>query len=242
MPSRATPSPDVRIVEHADPDALAGALAESVAASLAEAVAARGIATLVVPGGRTPVALFRALSGIALPWSSVMVTLTDERRVPADDAQSNARLVHTYLLAGAARAARFLPLASAPDGDTVQATRSCCRRLAGLPRPYDVVILGMGGDGHTASLFPGRLPGGPDADCAAVTAPAAPTGRLTQTTARLAATRRLIVYFTGRDKRVVFDHALADTGAVRPLPIAAVARRADCPVELYWADTPGGSP
>ncbi|MQM39034.1 hypothetical protein KBTX_03055 [wastewater metagenome] len=240
MPSRVAPSPDVRIVEHADPDALAVALAESVAASLTEAVAARGVATLVVPGGRTPVALFRALSRIELPWSSVMVTLTDERRVPADDPQSNAHLVHTHLLAGAARAARFVPLAGDPGGDAAQATRSCCKRLAGLPRPYDVVILGMGGDGHTASLFPGRFPGGPDADCAAVTAPVAPEGRLSQSAARLAATRRLIVYFTGHDKRAVFDQALADAGTTKPLPIAAVARQADCPVELYWADTPGG--
>ncbi|MQM39087.1 6-phosphogluconolactonase [wastewater metagenome] len=241
MPSRTAPTPDVRVAEHPDPDALADALAQSVATSLTEAIEARGLATLVVPGGRTPVALFRALARIELPWSSVMVTLTDERRVPADDPQSNAQLVRTHLLTGAARAARFVPLASDPGGDAAQATRSCSKRLAGLPRPYDVVILGMGGDGHTASLFPGRVPGGPDADCAAVTAPVAPEGRLTQSATRLAATRRLIVYFTGRDKRAVFDDALAETGTAKPLPIAAVARQADCPVELYWADTREGS-
>ena len=106
-----------------------------VAEYLSTAVQRDGGATLVVSGGRTPVALFQRLSDSDLPWSRVTVTLADERWVPTDSPASNENLLRTHLLVGRAAAARFIPLkssaASARGGQ-----EGLCRRLAGLPRLF----------------------------------------------------------------------------------------------------------
>ena len=119
-----------------------------------EAIEARGAALLVVSGGTTPVRYFHALSSQPIDWSRVAVTLADERRVPDDDPRSNARLVREALLRDLARGAQFSPLAdSRLDEDHELAAANA--RIATLPSPADLVVLGMGEDGHTASWFPG---------------------------------------------------------------------------------------
>src|SRR6201996_2860013 len=129
--------------EFADGEELAQGLADWTAERLREAIAARGVALLIVSGGRSPALFFDRLSNLDLEWSRVAITLADERRVADDSPRSNARLVRERLLQNRARAASFTPLADVRlPADQELAAASA--RVANLPAPADVVILGMG--------------------------------------------------------------------------------------------------
>lgn len=128
-------------------------LAVEIARHLQAAIASRDQATLAVSGGKTPLPLFARLSRSDIEWDKVTVTLVDERWVPEQHPDSNARLVKTGLLKGRARYARFLGLMTGA-ADPFTAEEQLDRRLGELPLPLDVVVLGMGEDGHTASYFP----------------------------------------------------------------------------------------
>jgi 6-phosphogluconolactonase len=204
--------------------ALAEALARDVAEELERAIAARGKATLAVSGGATPKLFFEKLSEAAIPWARVIVTLVDERQVPETSERSNARLVRTHLLKNRAAAARFVPLAGNPEAGT-------------LP-PFDVTVLGMGNDGHTASFFPGgdRLAEALDRNSGkrliAITAPGAGEPRLTFTLPVLEQAGRLKLHIEGAEKRQVLKKALGE-GAAEEMPVRAVLR-SEAPVTLYW--------
>ncbi len=222
-----------------DTGELAGDLARSIAGSLGEAVAARGEASLVVSGGRTPRALFQRLSALALPWESVWITLADERWVAPGNPDSNETLVRETLLAGPAAAARFVGLKV--DGEDPEAsTRRCAAALSDLPRPFDVVLLGMGDDGHTASLFPGCELVAPAADrhgrptCAAVRPPTAPHPRMSLTPAALLDSRRIVLLFTGNGKWAVYQKA-REQGPSDELPVRHALHQEEVPVDVYWA-------
>lgn len=231
-----------------DAQTLAVALADHVALLLGEAVSARGAASLVVSGGSSPTAFFDALSQKELPWGAVFVTLADERWVDADSADSNEHLVRTHLLVGAASAARFVPLKTeaASPADSLGGTTL---RLDALPTPFDVVVLGIGDDGHTASLFPDAkdLSAALDLDASpcvlAVVPPAAPYERITMNLACLLSSRQIVVLLLGKGKKSTFDAAIAlasdasaaELGARRLAhPIAAVVHQTKVPVDVYW--------
>ena len=135
-----------------NPATMAEGLAISVAAQLNQAIASQGVATLVVSGGRSPVAFFESLVKQPVDWSKVVVSLADERWVPVEHADSNAGLLKKHLLQGPAAKARFVGLYNAA-ATVERAALEADQGLAELP-PIDVLILGMGDDGHTASLFP----------------------------------------------------------------------------------------
>ena len=143
----------MNMVEFENTSALDIELAEKVAALLAADIQARGKASLVVSGGRTPMGFFHLLSQQLLDWSSVTVTLADERWVDADHQDSNEKLVRENLLINEAHQAQFISLKSAAK-NAVDAESECEQALASAGQ-FTVVILGMGDDGHTASLFPG---------------------------------------------------------------------------------------
>ncbi|WP_027168372.1 6-phosphogluconolactonase [Mesorhizobium sp. WSM3224] len=221
----------------ADRQDLATALAAEIADRLTGAIAERGTALLAVSGGTTPAKLFAALSTTPIAWDKVTVTLVDERFVPPSSPRSNAGLVAANLLQNKAAAARFVPLyheaASIED-----AAAADSEALRALPWPLDVVILGMGGDGHTASFFPdaGNLEELLDPTSHRIVLPvhAASGGepRLTLSMARIVAAGFAALHIEGQDKRAAFDGAMGP-GAKKP--IRRVLEAAPRPIEVFWA-------
>src|SRR6202050_3108203 len=223
----------------ADAETVSRRLATHIAATLAAAVAARGLASLVVSGGRSPVRMFEILRAQPLDWSRVCIALADERWVSPDDAASNERLVRDVLLKDHAASARFLGLkngAPTPDLGAVSAWETFAR----VPRPFDAVILGMGDDGHTASLFP-RSPNLPSAlnlasaaGCIGMWSPVAPQARLSLNLTALLDSRRIVVLITGEAKRRTLEAASAP-GPIEDMPIRAVLRQSRTPVDVMWS-------
>ena len=219
-------------------EALDAALANDVALALSEAVRARREATLALSGGSTPHGVLALLGARELPWDRVRVTLVDDRWVPTDHADSNERMVHEKLLRGPASAASFVSLHTPADHPR-DAVVTIEERL-GAFRTFDYLMLGMGPDGHFASLFPGagNLAAGlsldGDAACIAVDPPLAPHARISMTLPRIADTRRLVLHLTGEEKRAVFEQALEGRDA-RALPIAAVIGLPAPPLNVFWA-------
>jgi len=231
---------DLRKEFFTDRTALTTALADAVCERLDRAISSRGRATLAVSGGSTPKPLFEALSRRELAWEKVTVLLVDERWVAADDPASNEHLVRTSLLQNRAAAANFIPMRSAaaqPREDEA----ACSERLRPL-FPLDLILLGMGSDGHTASLFPGTdrldqamaLERGKKKICMAIRPPAAPHERMTLTLAAILDSREIFIHIVGVGKKAVLEKALAH-GPAEDMPIRAIVRQEQVPVTVFWA-------
>ncbi|MBX3485251.1 6-phosphogluconolactonase [Phenylobacterium sp.] len=209
--------------------ALSEAAAHAVEAQLVAALRTRGRAGLVGTGGRSPGPVYDRLRDAALDWSRVIVTLSDERCVEPDDPAANIRLLRERLLAGPARRAHLLPLWPAPDPAALAAIQ-----------PFDAVMLGMGEDGHVASL----IPGDPGLDDAMSTAdllrnvPAGlgkpPVARITLTLSALLNARAVFLLVAGEAKREVVRRAQAG----EDLPVARLLSQTRTPVRIFW--TPDG--
>jgi 6-phosphogluconolactonase len=222
-----------------DAAALADRLADDIAASLSRAIVERGLASLVVSGGNSPVRLFQTLRTRPLDWSRVCVALADERWVDPTGAGSNEKLVRDNLLQDAAAAARFVGLKNAAASPDLGAA-SAWETFARVPRPFDVTVLGMGDDGHTASLFP-RSPNLPKAldpsaaaACIGMRAPTEPHARLSLNLSALLDSRLVYILILGEPKRRTFT-AASGPGPVEDMPVRAVLRQDRTPVEVVWA-------
>lgn len=214
-------------------EALAAAIIERLRAALAE----RGAASLVVSGGKSPVPLFARLRIADLDWSKVWITLADERWVDPSSPDSNQHLLREHLLRDAAAAARFVPLKS-PFAQVTDGLAASTAALAAVPRPFDVVVLGMGEDGHTASLFPGAeglaaaLALDNPAPLAAITPLTAPHPRITLTLAALLDARCLMLPLSGAAKLAVYQQARG-TPDTQQWPISVVLSQLQTPVEVW---------
>ena len=221
-------------------------LAQDIAQRLAAAIQARGLAVLSVSGGKSPVALFEALRVIDIDWSRVRITLVDERCVPCSHPDSNALLVQTHLLQDLAAKAQLVFMvtsATEPLGAPTEQARAAGMALssAGIA---DVLVLGMGADGHTASLFP-EAPNLADAldmgnmqTCVAMALknpPAnAPYARITQTLAQILSARHIVLPLTGTDKLNTLQQAWEQ--ATPALPISFVLQQTQTPVAIWLAN------
>jgi 6-phosphogluconolactonase len=210
------------------------ALAAELSRTLQEALSMRGRASLVVSGGRTPRHVFQHLRDCDLDWAHTTVTLSDERWVPAGHHDSNEGLVRTQLLTGPAAAATFIPLYGGES--TPEAGRAASEaRLAAIPRPFDAVYLGLGGDGHIASLFPGD----PSLDakgrlCVAVPGTGARAARLTLAASTILDARQLYLLFSSSEKHAVYGQAKRP-GPVGEIPLRLVLSQERTPVTVLCA-------
>ena len=226
-----------------DADALADGAAARIRTALEAGIAERGAASFVASGGRTPAAAFQRLAAAPLAWNKVSVTLSDERWVSGDHDASNEKMIRRELFQGEAAAASFVSLTT-EDEDPKTAEGAIHDRLLAMPLPFDVVLLGMGGDGHTASLFPhasalpAALDRGAPSLAMAVTPdplpPEAPFSRMTMTLNALLKARLIMILISGQGKRDVYETALGD-GPVEDMPVRAVLRQNETPIEVFWA-------
>ncbi len=204
-------------------ESLAQRLSVNVGSSLRQAIAGSGKAVLAVSGGTTPQKFFAHLSQQKINWSQVTITLIDERQVDETSPRSNAALVKAVLMQNEAAAAFFVPLYQNPAAADLS--------------NFDVAILGMGDDGHTASLFPGgdtlsQALSDSAPPLMAISAPGAGEPRITFSLQKILSSREIILHIQGVDKAATLEKALGQ-GDVLEMPVRAVLRSSK-QVEVYW--------
>lgn len=204
---------------------------------LEPALNATAHASLVVSGGSTPAETYERLSKAALDWARVHVVPSDERWVEPIYDDSNERMLGESLLVGKAEEAQLVSLYR--QGMTpAAASEALDRELRDIPLPFTAVVLGMGVDGHFASLFPdaGNLAEGLDPDgaryCLPVDTAASPHPRLTLTLAALLNSREIILLFYGDAKRKVYEDAKSPDSK---LPVSRLLHQDRTPVRVVWA-------
>lgn len=225
--------------DYEDADELAEAVAGDVAFIIESAIDARGSAVVALAGGSTPVPILEKLAETKLDWKRVMIVPTDDRLVPLGDPLSNATMLAKIFLP---KGARVIPLISEKAEDYRLAGSAAAARLDDLHWPLDLVWLGVGADGHCASIFTG-----PDYDDA-LNAPTArkavgvmpdplpedaPVARVTLTRSAIQSAKTLIIVFRGEDKQVMLERAIKD-GDLSPLPVGRVLAGLETPIDIHW--------
>ncbi len=217
------------------------ALADEIVARLQDDVAAQGAASFVASGGTTPGPLFDMLSERDAPWAKVWVTLSDERWIAPSEDGSNEKLIRTRLLRAKAAAAHLVPMKT-DDASPNGAETKVSAALAAMPRPFTVTLLGMGDDGHTASLFPNAPElkaaldvNGPALARAVHAQDGAVTGeRLSLTLRAVLDSKWIVILIKGEAKLVTYRNALSGTD-VSAMPVRAVLQQSQTPVQVFWA-------
>jgi 6-phosphogluconolactonase len=223
--------------DYEDGEELAEAVAGDVGFIIESAIDARGSAVIALAGGKTPVPILKRLAEAKIDWKRVTIIPTDERIVALDDPLSNVRMLASIFLA---KGARVVPIISEKAADYKLAGSAAASRLGDFHWPPDLVWLGVGSDGHTASIFTG-----PDLDDA-LNSPAhavgvmpdpmprdAPVARVTLTRTAIQSAKSLIIVVTGNDKRALLEQAIKD-GDSSPLPVGRVLAGLETPVDIHW--------
>lgn len=202
------------------------------------AIQKRGQAFIALSGGSTPKPFFELLSKADLAWENVYITLVDERWVDTQNADSNEFLIRNHLLQFKASTAKFIGLKN--DKKTAfEGLEYCNNTLQELDDNFDLVILGMGEDGHTASFFPDAQELGlalsSNDMCVTITPPKAPYERMTLTLSRLLRSENIFLHIEGKKKMEVLNEAFKD-GSVEQMPIRAfINKDQNSPLEVFHA-------
>jgi len=210
---------------------LSQAFADFAATTLQNTLAHKPQATLVVPGGNTPRHYLPALAKCKLPWDRITVTLSDERWVDVTDEQSNEHLVKQHLMSHLPENTRFVGLKTRHD-NPFSAVEEIHQRLDKLPLPLSLTVLGLGEDGHIASLFPGMNPDLTDTHhCVAVAPPIAPSPRISLSLEMLANSEHIALVVTGESKRRLLDRLSENPDS--KLPISWLMQRTPASVMVF---------
>lgn len=216
---------------------LALSLARNVAENLQDALAKKGEASLIVSGGNTPKKFFHELSQIDMPWEKVTIGLCDERWVPPSHPDSNEKLVRENLMVAYASKATFIGMfIEGAVADDVQ--RACNDKIKSSFPSFDVMILGMGEDAHTASLFPHnpKLQEAFESDelCISIEPLSAPHKRMSLTRNAILSAKHLYLHFQGEKKRALYYQALEGNDAME-MPIRSILHQNQTAIEVYTA-------
>ncbi|AAZ26224.1 6-phosphogluconolactonase [Colwellia psychrerythraea] len=214
-------------------------LASTVSDILAKAIKEKGKASIAVSGGSTPKGFFSVLSQSDIDWSKVTITLADERWVPIDSEASNTRLVHENLLQNKAEKAKFFHLKQGDEltDETLEDLNVAASKIL---LPLDVLILGMGEDGHTASLFPcsdqitSGLDETNDAALLKVQPKTAPHQRISFTFASLMTSKNIFLHSCGEGKKTVLTQVLNGDDPFE-MPIRAFLQHPSLNTQIFWA-------
>ncbi len=226
--------------EYDDAGELADAIAGDIQFVIESALDARGSAVIALAGGKTPFPAYEKLAKAKLDWKKVTIIPTDERIVPLGDPLSNVTALAKIFLP---KGARVMPIVPAVTPDYKAAGRSADALCQDLHWPLDFCLLGVGGDGHTASIFPGpdfdeALNGPKERRALGVMPdplpPEAPVSRVTLSRAAIATARALMIAVTGDAKRKVLEQAIAE-GASSPYPIGRVLGDVELPIDIHWS-------
>ena len=218
---------------------MADAVAEDIGFVIEGALDTRSRALVALPGGKSPIPIFERLATAAIDWDRVTIIPTDERLVPVTDPWSNVAMIARHFLPSGAH---VLPIAVEGTTDYHTAGEVADARLADLEWPPDLVWLGVGADGHTASIFPGpdleEALDGPKTRRAVGLMPdplpaEAPVARVTLSRSAILSTRALMLAFSGGEKRAVVERALRADSLART-PIGRVLAKADRPIDIHW--------
>lgn len=226
--------------EYDDADEMAAAVAGDVGFIIESALDARGGAVIALAGGKTPLPIYEKLAAAKLDWKRVTIIPGDDRIVPLGDPLSNVTAIAKIFLA---KGARVIPLVSETAPDYKAAGRSADALLQDLHWPLDLCLLGVGGDGHAASIFPGpdydeALNGPKERRALGVMPdplpPEAPVPRVTLSRAAIVNARALMIAITGQQKRDVLEQAIAE-GAASPYPVGRILAEVELPVDIHWS-------
>jgi len=218
-------------------DILAHSLARTIAENLKDAIAEKGEASLIVSGGSTPKKFFHRLSQIDLPWEKVKIGLCDERWVPPSHQDSNEKLVRENLMIAYASKATFIGMFI--DGvEAFVAQSDCSEKIKSLFPSFDVMVLGMGEDAHTASLFPQnpKLKEAFKSDlyCIAIEPSTAPHLRMSLTLSAILSSKHLYLHFQGEKKLSLYHQGLEGSDCME-MPIRAILHQPSTDIEVYTA-------
>lgn len=219
-------------------------VANKCASRLTRGVEKQGRASFVVPGGTTPAPMFAKLSKMSLDWHNILVAPSDERWLEVTHEQSNQRLIETNLLLNHAAKARLMPLKNEAETPTL-GEQIAEQNISELEQPFDVCLLGMGNDGHFASLFPGtsQLAEALDPEsskkCIGIDATGCSvageyTQRMSLTLSAILNSKLIVVLITGDEKLKVIEQAKQRLSPFDK-PISALLHQNNTPVEIYWA-------
>lgn len=223
-------------------ESLTAELSASLEARLVSGIKKEGRASLMVSGGSSPAPAYKHLSNLELEWNKIDVAMVDERWVDADHEKSNEAFIKSTLLQNHASSANFITMKNTA-ATALQGANECEQAYQQLNQPFDVTILGMGPDGHTASLFPNAdgLENGLTSTnlvCAINAIQSEVTGtiteRMTLTLHAIAQSKVVKLLISGEEKLAVYKTAQAG-GGVNDMPLRAVLNHPTINIEVYWA-------
>jgi len=226
--------------DYDDADEMADAVAGDIGFIIDSAIDARGGAVIALAGGKTPLPIYQRLAAAKIDWKRVTIVPTDDRLVAMGDALSNVTAIGKIFIP---RGARVVPITSEAATDYKAAGRAADARLQDVHWPLDLCLLGVGADGHTASIFPGAdfdeaVNGPKDRRATGVMPdplpPEAAVARVTLTRAAIVSARALIIAVSGDAKRQVIERAIKD-GPMSPYPIGRVLADVELPVDIHWS-------